>query len=169
MRIVFGIYSHISRENQLVIGYVTLSLAQTLYMQIVQAGGVYQTPEEHQHLRGCREKRLRMMGREWHCENQKSSQVKGIMLNAPRPPSPPKKKNGYLGWELDGHGVFCRTSDKGVIIEIKNYMQILFISLSCQSMHVHAEKRGRERGREELCRRCVCIPAEGGSHLRRGN
>lgn len=51
MRIVFGIYSHISRENQLAIGYVTLSLAQTLYMQIVQAGGVYQTPEEHQHLR----------------------------------------------------------------------------------------------------------------------
>ena len=31
-----------------------------------------------------------MMGREWHCENRKSSQVKGIMLHAA--PPPPKKR-----------------------------------------------------------------------------
>lgn len=92
---LFSIYSHISTENQLAIGYVTLSSPDSVYMQIVQAGGVYQTPEEHQHPRGCRERRLRMMGREWHCENRKSSQVKGIMLHS----TPPQKKNKeWMSW-----------------------------------------------------------------------
>lgn len=35
-----------------------------------------------------------MMGREWHCENRKSSQVKGIMLHAA--PPPPKKRMDVL-------------------------------------------------------------------------
>lgn len=71
------------------------------------------------------------------------------------PPPTPQKKNGYLGWELDGHGVFCRASDKGVMMEMKNCMQILFISLSCQSTHVHAEKREGEREGGTLQEMCM--------------
>ena len=61
--------------------------------------------------------RIRVLNSDF-CPREKVANERSFCQQCP----PPQKKNGCLGWELDGHGVFCWSSDKGVIMEIKNYM-----------------------------------------------